>query len=32
MSDDDIKLFRLVMGRDPVPGETITIMEATDGQ
>jgi hypothetical protein len=32
MTNDEIQLFRLVMGRDPVPGETITIMEATDGQ
>jgi hypothetical protein len=32
MTDDDITLFRLVMGRDPVPGETIEIMGASDGQ
>ena len=32
MTGDDIKLFRLLMGRDPVPGETITIMEASDDQ
>jgi hypothetical protein len=32
MTDAHIQLFRLVMGRDPAPDETIVIMEATDGQ
>ena len=32
MTNDDITLFRILMGRDPMPGETIVIMEATDGQ
>jgi hypothetical protein len=30
MTDDDITLFRLLMGRDPAPGETIEIVEASD--
>lgn len=32
MTSTDIELFRLLMGRDPLPGETVTIEGASDEQ